>query len=368
MKHINAILLSLCLIMLIPMLSLTAEAAPTWYAKLISEEMSGDGYSRAVVEDYDGDGVVEMIILYTEQYGVCDFEIWKSTDNGPVCLAEDELYWYGSQSVRLVTYEDHDYIVTYSSSGGSAGSYTDYVFYDPLNNYEIAYVLYCSAYESVEYSFGGELITSEQYRQITEVINSYPYLLKGSEYGTSLKELATHETQYSITTSLTDDAITVNRGQEFGIFFQLYFRVSLVEKWDEPHYSLSDPTLVVMIDLAWDSQKGWYMTLEGLREGSCEIRIYDSASATSKVVTVTVEDQGFDPILDGWCLVNMSNTFDYPENYKFDRSLYVDLGVLDKCSAKAKWPGNCFGLSLLAIAQYNGQIDISDQFIHSTHI
>lgn len=80
--------------------------------------------------------------------------------------------------------------------------------------------------------------------------------------------------------------------------------------------------------------------------------------------------KGFSRFLDGWCNPNAANSFGYPSGYSIDRSKYydsfafVDLDISGNFQGliTPKWQGNCFGLSLLAVANYLGKIDLSSYF------
>ncbi|MCD8076348.1 MAG: hypothetical protein LUF27_15215 [Lachnospiraceae bacterium] len=87
-------------------------------------------------------------------------------------------------------------------------------------------------------------------------------------------------------------------------------------------------------------------------------------STTTKAITVY---EGFATSQDGWVIANASYSFGYPDGYKLDFSKFYTNGTATFSSEVIsilgrKWNGNCFGLSLLAVAQYNGQIDLTPFF------
>ena len=110
--------------------------------------------------------------------------------------------------------------------------------------------------------------------------------------------------------------------------------------------------------------------VDAISAGSTKITV--SYQGVTAECTVTVEDdskQGFDLARNGWPIVNARESFGYPDGYRIPKSRYtktfgISLSslVLGGLQTIPEWGGNCFGLSLLAIAQYNGQIDISDYF------
>ena len=81
---------------------------------------------------------------------------------------------------------------------------------------------------------------------------------------------------------------------------------------------------------------------------------------------------GFSATLDGWCIPNNSVAFGYADPYWISPTRYLELYglILSELSFKtlkgiAPWNGNCFGLSLAAILNYNKQIDLSGYFSQS---
>ncbi|MCD7822436.1 MAG: leucine-rich repeat protein [Oscillospiraceae bacterium] len=79
---------------------------------------------------------------------------------------------------------------------------------------------------------------------------------------------------------------------------------------------------------------------------------------------------GFSPDVDGWSEVNHYWSFGYEEGYDIPLSAYFQhnfsaFGMWGNSLIQTifnDWNGSCFGLSLLALANYNGQIDLSNYF------
>lgn len=102
----------------------------------------------------------------------------------------------------------------------------------------------------------------------------------------------------------------------------------------------------------------------------------DGRSATCRVTVQKLgtpggdhNPNGFASERDGWSIGNIEFSFGYPENYRIPFSRYYDVfGIslsslfLSGADSILKWGGNCFGLSLLAAANYNNQIDLSTCF------
>ena len=86
---------------------------------------------------------------------------------------------------------------------------------------------------------------------------------------------------------------------------------------------------------------------------------------------------GFSEDEHGWPLLNNWDSFGYSHDYTFSPWIYYTHGyevgsIANKlfCDLSANvfqqyWGGNCFGLSLLAVAQYNGQLDLKPYFPNS---
>ncbi len=69
----------------------------------------------------------------------------------------------------------------------------------------------------------------------------------------------------------------------------------------------------------------------------------------------------------GWSILNTKDSFGYDSKHRLSVIDYYsvneyNLYTLAKTSAGTAWEGSCFGLSLLALADYNGQIDLSKYF------
>ena len=74
---------------------------------------------------------------------------------------------------------------------------------------------------------------------------------------------------------------------------------------------------------------------------------------------------------DGWPLANNNAAFGYANNYRISPVKYfqvygVDLSSLFDSGVKylPRWNGNCFGLAILSISQFNKQIDLKQFFSH----
>ena len=82
---------------------------------------------------------------------------------------------------------------------------------------------------------------------------------------------------------------------------------------------------------------------------------------------------GFSAEEHGWPLANHWDSFGYSKDYAIDPWIYythgVDVGSIFQEKLKTlfnvQWGGSCFGLSLLAVAHYNGQLDLSPYFSHT---
>ncbi len=112
------------------------------------------------------------------------------------------------------------------------------------------------------------------------------------------------------------------------------------------YYKFSDGT--------WNDGDFGGQTLNGEKNFICEWDNNESAFTKNK---------------DGWAIANAQESFGYPDGYRIPISRYrktfgislssLFLGGLQHIP---EWGGNCFGLSLLSIAQYNNQIDLTDYF------
>lgn len=85
------------------------------------------------------------------------------------------------------------------------------------------------------------------------------------------------------------------------------------------------------------------------------------------MVFITTEHRGFSGRNDGWCLVNRKESFGYGENYNIPVERYYDvfgtsITTLFSLIDFSNWGGNCFGLSLLSVANYNGTINLEKYF------
>lgn len=122
--------------------------------------------------------------------------------------------------------------------------------------------------------------------------------------------------------------------------------------------------------------------IRGLQAGTAIITasVGDGKSASCRVTIQTPgkpgdpdfgdsDPNGFSSERDGWSLGNIGLSFGYPENYRIPFSRYYDVFGISLSSlfvsgadSILEWGGNCFGLSLLALANYNSQIDLSTCF------
>ena len=109
--------------------------------------------------------------------------------------------------------------------------------------------------------------------------------------------------------------------------------------------------------------------LDPVWKGNIKFRA-NSPSGQTVEIALQGNGKGFSAIEDGWCIINTAFSFGYDENYKIPLSYYFDTyGVTFASAANGiysslfqNWGGSCFGLSLLAVAEYNGQIDLSNYF------
>ena len=76
---------------------------------------------------------------------------------------------------------------------------------------------------------------------------------------------------------------------------------------------------------------------------------------------------------DGWCIPNIEEGFGYEKKlnkngeYRIPISRYFDtfgITILAPMKTIAKWTGSCFGLAILAAANYNGTVDLSSYTGH----
>ena len=126
--------------------------------------------------------------------------------------------------------------------------------------------------------------------------------------------------------------------------------------------------------------------IDGYAFNNCPLETVVYAGLPSQWQQVTVRTYGNDPLLnarmeflrdgagftavkDGWNLINVQPSFGYSDYYFIDFSQYYAAGASFFTVGKSvlsrftqDWNGNCFGLSVLAAAYYNGQIDLRPYF------
>ena len=142
-------------------------------------------------------------------------------------------------------------------------------------------------------------------------------------------------------------------------------------KWvcsDEDAVEFSDTTVQI---LDTTDEYNWYkisadVTTKKVGDYSLTLALDDKSLTEPLTIKAGT---GFSAYKDGWCIINMAFSFGYDENDKIPLSYYFDTyGVTFASTVNGilnlfqDWGGNCFGLSLLAVAEYNGQIDLSNYF------
>lgn len=115
-----------------------------------------------------------------------------------------------------------------------------------------------------------------------------------------------------------------------------------------------------LADIWLDDEKTYLMQVSTYENG------FDSPIIYEQWFFITPEHRGFSGRNNGWCLVNQKESFGYDENYKIPKERYFDVFGISLTSLVAlggvNWGGNCFGLSLLAVANYNETIDLKTYF------
>ena len=142
-------------------------------------------------------------------------------------------------------------------------------------------------------------------------------------------------------------------------------------KWvcsDEDAVEFSDTTVQI---LDTTDEYNWYkisadVTTKKVGDYSLTLALDDKS--LTEPLTIK-EGTGFSAYKDGWCIINTHNSFGFDEDYHtpllyFNTTYQMTINsfLREICSPFLKWGGDCFGLSLLAVAEYNGQIDLSDYF------
>ena len=81
------------------------------------------------------------------------------------------------------------------------------------------------------------------------------------------------------------------------------------------------------------------------------------------------EPEGFWPDRDGWSFANIQEAFGYPDSYRIPASRYYEVFgynltslIFSGLKQLPAWGGSCYGMSILAAAQYNGQLDLTVLF------
>lgn len=114
--------------------------------------------------------------------------------------------------------------------------------------------------------------------------------------------------------------------------------------------SSGDTTIVTKIQFVCDGQRVVYSIMV----------INTPPESNEPVIT------GFASEVDGWSVINVRNSFGYAEDYHIPFSTYYVNGFSFSAAIKSifnrRWGGSCFGLSLLAIAEYNGQGSLQEYF------
>ena len=100
-----------------------------------------------------------------------------------------------------------------------------------------------------------------------------------------------------------------------------------------------------------------------------DVRTYGNDSLLNAQMVFLRNDQNFCMEEDGWNIPNHELAYGYDSDFYIHFNEYFVTGVNFKAYANAlvhtsrkSWAGNCFGLSLLAAAHYNGQIDLREFF------
>ena len=199
MKRILSFVLAVCMVVgMLPAIALTAHAAPTWYAELISEQYAGrTGFGTLRDVDMDGENELLFELYYGSSYRP-DPEylfLWKNTETGPVKLIEKRLM-AGSMGFNYVAsyvlFEGKEYLVYYKLDEEYWENSISWTFFDPANHFEIAFTMYSGYPPKID----GEEISQERYNEIRDAVNAGCVLLHSQDNfwttGTPLSELATH--------------------------------------------------------------------------------------------------------------------------------------------------------------------------------
>ena len=113
-----------------------------------------------------------------------------------------------------------------------------------------------------------------------------------------------------------------------------------------------------------DNWNAIYIGEEGAPPESAIIHYNSADFGNTDIPTIS----GFSASKDGWCLTNTHATFGYDNNYHIPAERYYEtfgISLSSLCQSLAslsKWGGSCFGLSILAAANYNNQINLQPFF------
>lgn len=116
-----------------------------------------------------------------------------------------------------------------------------------------------------------------------------------------------------------------------------------------------------LADIWLDDERTYLLQVSAYENG------FDSPIIYEQWFFITTEHRGFSGRNDGWCLVNRKESFGYGENYNIPVERYYDvfgtsITTLFSLIDFSNWGGNCFGLSLLSVANYNGTINLEKYF------
>ncbi|MCD7771100.1 MAG: leucine-rich repeat domain-containing protein, partial [Oscillospiraceae bacterium] len=236
---------------------------------------------------------------------------------------------------------------------------------------------YCSGLTDIYYA-GTEL----QWNEIT--INSYNNLTAGRTRTIHYLNGYDYDLKYYTTTaSLFTEEETISVGSTDVL--AAYWGIVFEEDSEELTITIesSDPSV---IEITSDTETSYTHTagtwewkvgliyVNALSVGTADIILTTSEGYTTSVTIEVVEEvdtyTGFKAEIDGWSEINSSWSFGYEDGYVIPWNAYFQSSNYDVwdsfVSAIYKrtntWKGNCFGLSILAIANYNGQIDLKDYF------
>lgn len=116
-----------------------------------------------------------------------------------------------------------------------------------------------------------------------------------------------------------------------------------------------------LADIWLDDERTYLLQVSAYENG------FDSPIIYEQWFFITTEHRGFSGRNNGWCLVNRGESFGYGETYNIPVERYYDvfgtsITTLFSLIDFSNWGGNCFGLSLLSVANYNGIINLEKYF------